>query len=142
MIIAVRLRGGISVTEKIKDTMDLMNLKYINNAVLLAEVDTNKGMLQKAKDYITWGEVSLEALETILPRAIKEESLKANKFKTYKDCAKALIDGKANAKDLGFNKIRLHPARGGLKTIKRPFTTGGDLGYRGEAINDLIVRMR
>ena len=37
--------------------------------------------------------------------------------------------------------FRLHPPRGGLRSVKKPFTLGGDLGYRGPAINDLIRRM-
>jgi len=36
----------------------------------------------------------------------------------------------------------LHPPKGGFKgTIRRPYKSGGELGYRGAAINDLILRM-
>ncbi|MFZ8807871.1 MAG: 50S ribosomal protein L30, partial [Pyrobaculum sp.] len=31
--------------------------------------------------------------------------------------------------------------RGGLNSVKLPFSIGGDLGYRGPLINDLIRRM-
>lgn len=37
-------------------------------------------------------------------------------------------------------KTRLKSPKGGLKSIKK-FYPKGDLGYRGEAINDLIKRM-
>jgi len=38
--------------------------------------------------------------------------------------------------------FRLHPPKGGFKgTIRRPYKSGGELGYRGAAINDLILRM-
>lgn len=140
MILAVRLRGGISVKQGINDTMSQMRLSCVNRAALFEDNPANKGMLQKSKDYITWGEISEDALAAILPRALSEEALKAKKFKTYKDCAKAILGGKLE--DMGFKSIRLHPPRGGLRTIKRPFKMGGDLGYRGEAICDLVTRMR
>jgi large subunit ribosomal protein L30 len=37
--------------------------------------------------------------------------------------------------------FRLHPARKGYKAFKKGFAEGGELGYRGSAINELIVRM-
>jgi large subunit ribosomal protein L30 len=39
--------------------------------------------------------------------------------------------------------LRLHPPRGskGWGGIKRSYTVGGALGFRGEAIRDLVSRM-
>ena len=38
--------------------------------------------------------------------------------------------------------FRLHPPRGGFKgSTKKPYSDGGELGYRGPAINELIRRM-
>ncbi|MEM2203989.1 MAG: 50S ribosomal protein L30, partial [Sulfolobales archaeon] len=38
--------------------------------------------------------------------------------------------------------FRLHPPSGGFKgSIKKPYGNGGELGYRGQDINDLIRRM-
>jgi len=38
--------------------------------------------------------------------------------------------------------FRLHPPRKGFKgSIKKSYRAGGEAGYRGEAINDLIRRM-
>ncbi|MEM1642354.1 MAG: 50S ribosomal protein L30, partial [Desulfurococcaceae archaeon] len=38
--------------------------------------------------------------------------------------------------------FRLHPPRKGFKgSTKRPYDQGGELGYRGSAINELIKRM-
>ncbi len=58
--------------------------------------------------------------------------------------AKALLEGKVMLHKLEFIKpvFRLHPPRGGFKkSTKRPYNDGGELGYRGKAINDLIKRM-
>ena len=53
--------------------------------------------------------------------------------------------GKATMKDVdGLKPIfRLHPPRGskGWGGIKRAFTVGGALGFRGEAISALVGRM-
>ena len=51
--------------------------------------------------------------------------------------------------DVEFNSLpevkpvfRLHPPKKGFKgKIKRSYASGGEAGYRGEAINDLLKRM-
>ena len=72
-------------------------------------------MLQTVKDYVTWGEISKEVLETL----------------------------GANLKPRG-KKIKyfnLHPPKGGFrKSIKWHFPKG-ELGYRGKRIDDLVLRM-
>ena len=59
--------------------------------------------------------------------------------------AKALSSGEATMKDVTNLKpvLRLHPPRGskGWGGIKRSYTVGGALGFRGEAIGDLVSRM-
>ncbi|HEV2165782.1 MAG TPA: 50S ribosomal protein L30, partial [Thermoplasmata archaeon] len=37
--------------------------------------------------------------------------------------------------------FRLHPPKGGWRSTKKPFASGGALGYRGPAINDLARKM-
>ena len=37
--------------------------------------------------------------------------------------------------------IRLPPPRRGFRHIKRGYHDGGDLGYRGKEINELLLRM-
>ena len=59
--------------------------------------------------------------------------------------AKAIAAGEATIKDVQYLKrvFRLHPPRGakGWGGIKRSFTVGGALGFRGEAIEALAARM-
>jgi large subunit ribosomal protein L30 len=58
--------------------------------------------------------------------------------------AEALIASKATTDDVrGLKPVfRLHPARGGFDGKKKqPFTVGGELGYRGKKINDLVAKM-
>jgi large subunit ribosomal protein L30 len=60
---------------------------------------------------------------------------KIRSFVTYGELSKEL-----ETKFAGKKIIRLMPPRKGFKSLKNDYPRG-DLGYRGEAINDLIKRM-
>ena len=152
MYAVIRVRGQPDVNVNIRRTMELMNLTRVNHCVIVPENDVTKGMLQKAKDYITWGEIN-EAVLTDMIRirgrltgddVITDEYLKNNtEFGTIADMAKALIGSDYKMKDVEGAKavFRLHPPAKGYEGIKRSYRNGGALGYRGEKINDLIARM-
>ena len=86
--LVIRARSDRGVTKKIRDTMMMLNLTRVNHATLVPENVTYLGMLKKSKDYITWGEVDADTIETLLKErgrmvgdkpvddaAIKESSL-------------------------------------------------------------------
>ena len=148
----IRVRGQPDVNVDIRRTMELMNLTRVNHCVIVPENDVTKGMLQKAKDYITWGEVNEATLIDMIrirgrlsgDLTITDEYLKANtEFGTIADMAKAMMESDYKMKDVENAKavFRLHPPAKGYEGIKRSYRNGGALGYRGEAINDLIARM-
>ncbi len=147
MYAVIRVRGRTGIRPEIKYTMNLLNLTRVNHCVLVLETPHIKGMLQKCKDYVTWGEVSEEVLVKLLKKRgrksgnvrLTEDDVKAHGG--FEGLAKSLMEGKAKVEDVGLKKVfRLHPPRGGYKSIKRPYPRG-DLGYRGEAVNDLLARM-
>ena len=111
MIAVIQLRGTIGARQPVKDTLTMLNLGKKHACVLIEENPNNMGMLKRAKDFITWGPASAET----------EASLR-----------KLMGSGKT---------AHLHPARGGMRSIKKAYTDKGDLGPRGDAINDLIKRM-
>lgn len=148
----IRLRGQINVNPKIKDTLKYMRLNRVNHCVVLPDNETTKGMLQVAKDYVTWGPVSAETLAAAIAsrgrlvgdKPITDAVVKAGTpYGSISEFAQAIVDGKAQYKDLTDVKplLRLHPAKKGLEGIKRSYKAGGALGYRGEGINDLVGRM-
>ncbi len=148
----IRLRGQLNVKPKIKDTLHYLRLNRVNHAVVLPDNATTKGMLQVAKDYVTWGEVDATTLaDTIRSRGrlvgnkpITDDHVKAHSdFDSIDAMAQAIVDGQYHYKDLADVKplFRLHPAKKGLEGIKRSVQNGGSLGYRGEGINDLVRRM-
>lgn len=113
-IAAIRIRGETGVNIEIKDTLKMLNLHKKHFCVIIPDTPEKKGMLQKAKDYITWGEINEETLA-----ALKEKRDKGKKWFT------------------------LNPPKGGFerKGIKKPFALGGALGYRKDNVNVLIKKM-
>ncbi len=150
--VVIRVRGIPDVNNRIQATMDLLNLNRVNHAVVVPENDSIKGMLQKAKDYITWGEVDEETLAALIRargRAagdvpVTDDYLKEkSEFATVEDLAKAIIENDYKMQDVDGVKpvFRLHPPVKGYEGNKRSYRAGGALGYRGADINALVVRM-
>ena len=149
---AVRIRGTVNVSPDIKKTLQLLNLTRANHCVLLEEKPNIKGMLQAAKDYITWGEIEKDILTKLInsrgkmegDKKITNEHIKsATSYATVEKLSEAITDNKFKYKDIpGVKPIfRLNPPKKGYEGIKRPFTNKGALGYRGKEINKLIERM-
>jgi large subunit ribosomal protein L30 len=154
VFLVIRARSDRGVTGKIRDTMGMLNLTRVNHATILPNAPTYIGMLSKAKDYITWGEIDSDMISNLLKergrmigdKPVSDAVIKNNsKYSTIDAFAKALVSGEASMKDVDGLKpvLRLHPPRGskGWGGIKRSYTVGGALGFRGEAISDLVSRM-
>jgi len=152
MFAVIRVRGQPDVNVNVRRTMELMNLTRVNHCILVPDNEVTKGMLQKAKDYITWGEIDAATLENMIrvrgrlagDMTITDEYISANtEFATVADMANAMIGNDYRMKDMEGAKavFRLHPPAKGYEGIKRSYRNGGALGYRGEAINELIARM-
>ena len=108
-------------------------------------------MLNRVKDYVTWGEIDRETLELVLKervllvghKKLTDDYLKEEGFPSIGDLAQGLLDGKVKFKDLkDVNPvIRLNPPKGGYEAIQKPFHQKGSAGYRGSKINNIIRRM-
>lgn len=152
MIVAIRVRGTVHMREEIKRTLKLLNLCAPNNLVLIDEKSSDLKMLKKAENYITWGEMNERTLARLIEKKavlengskISKETLDKYKAKSFEEIAKKIISGDIKIKKIGIKMpIRMRPpSKGyGRKGIKKSFSAGGALGYRGEKINDLIERM-
>lgn len=148
----IRVRGTVNIKPDIKRTLELLKLNRVNHCVLLEENKVFKGMLQKVKDYTTWGEIDKETLlklienrgMTIGDKQITEEHLKsATSYDSFKKLSEAILDKKFKYENIPDIKplFRLHPPKKGYEGIKRSYKNGGALGYRGKEINKLIWRM-
>jgi large subunit ribosomal protein L30 len=131
-----------------------LNLTKVNHAVIIPDNEQYRGMLQKAKDYITWG----EATEELVVKMLSERGRMAGdspltdaivaEHTDYADIsafAKAIVAGDTTVKEVPDLKrvFRLHPPRGpkGWGGINRSFVVGGALGARGDKIGALVERM-
>ena len=148
----IRVRGQPDVSYDIEYTMGLLGVNKVNHCAIVPENASTKGMLQKVKDYTTYGEINAETLAQLIrvrgrlsgDRMITDDYLAENSdFKTVDELAKAIIENDYRMKDIEAAKpvFRLHPPVKGYEGNKRSYKNGGALGYRGEAINDLIARM-
>ena len=90
---AIRLKGNVKINKEIRDTMDMLNLKRVNNCNLLRKTKEIDGMLKKSMSCITWGEVTKETLEKLLLKRAKENGEKKIDEKKSKDAAAKLLDG-------------------------------------------------
>jgi len=153
-LLVIRVRSNRGVKPKIRDTMSMLNLTRVNHAVLIPDTPAYAGMLQKVKDYVTWGEIEADTIASLLKergrmtgdKPVTDAEIKAgSEYSTIKALAKAIAAGDAKMNDVEGLKLvfRLHPPRGtkGWGGIKRSFSIGGALGFRGEAITELVERM-
>ncbi len=152
LLAVIRIRGRVGFYFKINETLQMLNIHRPNYMTLIPNTSSYRGMLKRAKDAITFGEINADTLAHVLRKRgeleghqhLTDEYIKEHtSFKNIDDFAKALVDKKAQLTDVPKLKkfFRLHPPRKGFKSVKRGYNEKGDLGYRGEAINDLIVRM-
>ncbi len=136
LIAVVRIRGAFTMRKEIKDTLKMLRLNRKNHCVLVRGTDSARGMLQKTKDYVTFGEVSEEVLKKLVAKRgrIGDKKLSAEQIEI---AMKEISSGALKSIKPVF---RLTPASGGFREIKQ-FYPKGELGYRGEKINELLEKM-
>ena len=148
----IRVRGHRKINHDIEDTMCMLRLTRVNHCVIIPENDCMKGMLQKAKDFITWGEVSPETLTKMIKargrlmgdKPIDDSYVGSNSpFASVDAFAQSVVNDETKYADLKDVKpiFRLHPPRQGYEAVKKDLKTHGSLGYRGDKINALIEKM-
>jgi large subunit ribosomal protein L30 len=150
-LIVVRVRGTVSAMKEARETLELLRLTHTNHAVLIDNRPAYKGMLQRANNYVTWGEPTKETVTALLQKRGRlagnkklAENIETTGYKSIDELAEAIITGKVAYKNLpGIEpRFKLHPPSKGYKgQTKKAYRAGGEAGYRGEAINDLIKRM-
>jgi len=120
----ILIRGVINTSFTVRETLFMLRLRKKFSCVIIPNTPAYRGMLNKCKDYITWGEIDTET----------EKELKEKRGRKTKD-------KQGKEKDVPY--FRLHPPIKGFerKGIKVSFKSGGVLGYRVDKINNLLKRM-
>ncbi|HPC28257.1 MAG TPA: 50S ribosomal protein L30, partial [Candidatus Methanomethylicus sp.] len=126
-----------------------LNIPKKHNAAIITDDPSIMGMVNKVGFYVTWGEISKDALVALLQKRgrlpgeakLTDDALKANNLGSIEAVAdKILAEGKVPEPIK--RTFRLTPPSGGFKHhITRHIKSGGELGYRGADINALIAKM-
>lgn len=151
-IVAVRVRGTIRARREARETLRLLHLTRNNYAALIDSRPSFIGMLESARGYVTWGEASKDILSMLIMKRGRllgnkkptEEYLNKIGYKTIEELAEAVFNCRVEYWKLPNIQpaFRLRPPTKGYKgNIKKGYASGGELGYRGEEINELIKRM-
>ncbi len=114
MIAAIKVRSDTDARKKVKHTLENLSLEKVNSMRIMEDTESSRGMLQVAKDYITFGEVDEETVEML------ENEL----------------DREISSGDV----IELTPPSKGYSSTKMQKNQGGILG-RNPEISELITRM-
>ncbi len=128
LVAVIRIRGRVNVRSNIRETMTRLNLRFVNNCILVKANDTYFGMLKKCESYVAFGEIDQETLSRLFtkkqistdPKQVFEDNYNMTELKTV---------------------FKLHPPKHGFRSTKLSFKQGGSLGYMGGNINQLLKRM-
>jgi large subunit ribosomal protein L30 len=151
-LVAVRIRGLSDISQETKDTLMMLRLTRNCHATLLDDRPAYNGMLRKSQHCLTWGEVSQESITLLLKKRgrlvgdkkLTDEYAKELDYKSLDDLAEAIFKVDIEFSSLPEVKpvFRLRPPKKGYKgKVKKSYAAGGEAGYRGDAINDLLKRM-
>jgi len=153
LIAIVRIHGRTGLKKGIKDTLKMVRLYKKNNCVVVQNSQDMIGMINKIKEYATWGEINEEILKLLLikraklarKKALTEEYIKGKLKISLDEFIKKIMDFELTLKELPGLKLffKLSPPKGGFERggVKKQFALGGVLGYRKEKINDLLKKM-
>lgn len=154
LVAALRIRGPSGLSGEMEKTFSLLSLRRSNTLALMPSSKPVLGMLNKLKAYIAWGEVSKETLLVLLERqsragkrsGLTRERMQEIGYDSFESLAEMMHDNPNVLKDLAARGVkavfRLHPSlRGFKRSTKALAGTGGQAGYIGPEINELISRM-
>ena len=138
MICIIRIIGRVNLNRDVKETLKRLRLEKKYACVVLANPNKEQmGMIRKMRDFVAFGEISMDVLEKLIEiRGQKiDKKKKTDSKKTVEEINKGKTYESLNLKPF----FRLHPPRGGIKS-KLHFPKGV-LGDNKEHINKLIERM-
>jgi len=138
MFAVIRMRGVVKARKQAINTLKLLRLHRKMHCVVIPDNPSYKGMIQAAKDYITWGTIS----ENVLQMMVTKRGRKPGNVRLNADEAnRAIAMLKEGKKPEIVPVFRLTPPRGGFKhSIKHSYPRG-EIGNRKDKINELLEKM-
>lgn len=99
-----------------------------------------KGMLQKVRDYVTWGEIDDDVLKSLITKRGRKPVDKRLTEKEAEEISKKTKESQKVSEEIA-PVFRLNPPSKGFKKSIKQHYPDGELGYRGKEINELLKRM-
>jgi large subunit ribosomal protein L30 len=149
----IRMRGLTHVKMDSRRTLILLRLNKKHHCVLIPETKEMLGMIRQVQNLVTWGEINEKTATELFSKRgritgdqrLTDEYLKDKVGKNVENLVKEILNGSIKMKEVpGLKPVfRLKPPSKGLESrgMKREFSMGGSYGYRGEKINELLMRM-
>jgi len=138
----IRLRGTVTARKEAIATLKMLRLNRKMHCVIIPDTPSYAGMIHAAKDYITWGEISMEMLHRLIEKRGRKSGNRRLTTEGEVNAAQRLLMEGKNLKDSEIKPVfRLIPAKGGFKFSIKDNYPRGEIGYRGDKINELLERM-
>jgi len=140
MYAVIRIRGLVNLKRDIKDTLAMLRLNRKMHCVLIKENDCMKGMLQKVRNWVTWGEIDDDSLKQLIKKRGRKIGEKKLTEQEAEEVFKKLKENQKMPEEIK-PVFRLTPPSKGFKDSIKQHYPKGELGYRGKEINELLKRM-
>lgn len=139
MIIVIRINGMVGMNSDMQEALFRMRLRRKYAAVLIKPTPENMKLIQKVRNFISFGDISKETLVELIKKRAQPIS-KGAKIDAEKIAAEVESKGLEN---LGLKPFfRLHPPRGGIESKVHAGTRKkAVLGDMKDKINELVRRM-
>ncbi len=140
MYAVIRIRGLVKTKKELEDSMLMLRLNRKMHCVLLNKSETMDGMLKKVRDKVTWGDINDDTLKALIEKRARKPG---NVRLTKQEAEEVFNKTKAEQKvpDTIKPVFRLTPPSKGFKESIKQHYPDGELGYRGDKINELLKRM-
>ena len=146
-IAVILVRGMVNLSYEKKKTLEYLRLKQKHACSVLDDTSENRGMVEKVKDYVTYGTIDENTYKEMLDKRVQKVGKSDIEIDTKK-IAKDYFSGKIKLRDFESTYrikpfFRLHPPIGGFEKggIKEPYAKKGVLGNREDKIGELIAKM-
>lgn len=137
----VRVRGIRNLDPHTEKVFEHLRLNKPNHCIVVSQTPTTNGMLERVRNYVTYGAISEGVLLNLLMKRGRVSGKTLRELKKedeVKKIAKDILGGKKTSEFVD-PVFTLHPPRKGYKNLKLHFPLGS-LGRR-ESIDELLKRM-
>eukprot|EP01029_Cantina_marsupialis_P027171 TRINITY_DN751_c0_g1_i4.p1 TRINITY_DN751_c0_g1~~TRINITY_DN751_c0_g1_i4.p1 ORF type:complete len:249 (-),score=14.79 TRINITY_DN751_c0_g1_i4:167-880(-) len=158
VLFAIRIRGIIGVSPKVKKVLRLLRLRQIHNGVFLKNNKAIRNMLQIAEPFLAYGTLNISTVRklvykrgfgklnrqrTQLNNDVIETALGAKDIICMEDLIHEIATCGENFKEANnfVWPFKLRSPKGGFLMKLLHFNEGGDAGNREHKLNDLVLRM-